>query len=316
MKMSKTLAFAAGLALSGSASAQVFTAAAAGPFNSTGAQGNVLNGSFTFNYAGPAFNLGDIVFSGNLTDGGVGTWGSEAAVAVTNPTGILATVGLGTGQTFAGTVPVGPLTITGAGGVWGNNVVGNWTFEFFETFNDAGNAVDAIWNNVSFGFFDAGSGPGAPPSTDVGDNPNLMVVEPIAAAEVIWYSFDLTGGAGANPWSIDTFGSTNTGGAFGNDDTEIGLYDAAGNLIATNDDADFGGGILTSILDNSTVGALADGTYFLAVGNFNTNYAAGFGATSTSTAVGESKVTFNFVPAPASAALLGLGGLAAIRRRR
>lgn len=314
MKMSKTLAFAAGLALSGSVSAQEFSASAAGPLASGGAIGSPDNGSFTFNYAGSAFNLGDIVFSGNLTSVIAGTFGSEAAVAVTNPTGIVGTVGLGSGATFAGTVPVGPTTITGGGGLWGNNVVGTWTFEFFETFDD-GAGADASWDSVNFDFFAQGA-VNPPAATNVGVNPTLMVSEPIAAAQVIWYSFDLTGGAGNNPWSIDTIGSTNTGGAFGDDDTEIGLYDAFGNLIATNDDADFGGGILTSILDDASVGALADGTYFVAVGNFNTDFAAGFGATSTSTASGTSKVNFNFVPAPASAALLGLGGLAAIRRRR
>lgn len=321
MKIAKTVAFAAGLALSGAVSAQEFSASAAGPFNSAGDVGNPNNGSFTFNYAGAAFTVGDIVFSGNLTDGGIGTWGSEASVAVTNPSGIQGFVALGSGTTFAGTVAVGPNTITGGGGLWGNDVVGNWTFEFFETFDDpfgdptAPDQVDAIWTDVNFDFF--ASGPVMPPSaTDVGVNPNTMALEPIAAAQVLWYSFDVAGGAGANPWSISTAGSTNTGGSFGDDDTEIGLYDAAGNLIASNDDEDFGADILTSLLDSATVGALADGTYYLAVGNFNTEFAAGFGATSTSTAVGDSKVTFSFVPAPASAALLGLGGLAAIRRRR
>ena len=143
-----------------------------------------------------------------------------------------------------------------------------------------------------------------------------MAVEPIGAAQVLWYSFDVSGGAGALPWSISSAGSTNTGGSFGDDDTELGLYDSAGNLIATNDDEDFGAGILTSLIDSNTVGALADGTYYVAAGNFNTTFGAGFAATSTSTASGTSKVTFSFVPAPSSVALLGLGGLAAIRRRR
>ncbi|MCA9272493.1 MAG: PEP-CTERM sorting domain-containing protein [Phycisphaerales bacterium] len=315
MKIAKTVAFAAGLALTATASAQTlqFSAGAAGPFDSAGAIGDAGNGSFSFNYAGAAFTVGDIVFTGDLTDGGVGTWGSEASVAVTNPGGIVGTVALGSGTTFAGTVAVGPNTITGGGGLWGNDVVGTWNFEFFESFDDAG--IDATWTNVNFDFYDfAPVGP--PASTFVGANPNNMQVEPIGQSEVLWYSFDLTDGAGALPWSISTAGSTNTGGSFGDDDTEIGLYDAAGNLIATNDDEDFGAGILTSLLDDSTVGALADGTYYVAVGNFNTVYNAGFDATSTSTAEGTSKVTFSFVPAPSSVALLGLGGLAAIRRRR
>ena len=284
MKIAQTVAFAAGLALTASASAQTlqFSAGAAGPFNSAGAVGDVDNGSFTYNYAGAAFTVGDVIFTGNITDGGVGTWQSEASVAITNPGGVVGSVALGSGQTFAGTVAIGPNTISGGSALWGNDVVGNWNFEFFESFDD-------------------------PTSTESG---------PLNAAEVTWYSFDVSGGAGAQPWSIDTFGSTNTGGSFADDDTEIGLFDSAGNLIASNDDADFGAGILTSILDDSTVGALADGTYYVAVGSFNTVYGPGFDATSTSTATGTNVVNFNFVPAPASAALLGLGGLAAIRRRR
>jgi len=315
MKIAKTVAFAAGLALTASASAQTlqFSAGAAGPFDSTGAVGDAGNGSFSFNYAGAAFTVGDIVFSGDLTDGGVGTWGSEAAVALTNPGGIVGTVALGSGTTFAGTVAVGPNAISGGSALWGSDVVGTWNFEFFETFDDAG--IDATWTNVNFDFYDfAPVGP--PANTYVGVNPNTTETGPLNLAEVTWYSFDVTGGAGAQPWSIDTLGSTNTGGSFGDDDTELGLFDSAGNLIASNDDEDFGAGILTSLLDSATVGALADGTYYVAVGSFNTEYGANFDATSTSTAVGTNVVNFNFVPAPASAALLGLGGLAAIRRRR
>lgn len=315
MNIAKTVAFAAGLALTASASAQTlqFSAGAAGPLDSAGALGDAGNGSFSFNYAGAAFTVGDIIFTGDLTDGGVGTWGSEASVAVTNPGGIVGTVGLGSGTTFAGTVAVGPNTIGGGSALWGNDVVGTWTFEFFESFDDAG--IDATWTNVNFDFYDfAPVGP--PANTYVGVNPNTTETGPLNLAEVTWYSFDVAGGAGAQPWSIDTFGSTNTGGSFGDDDTEIGLFDSAGNLIASNDDADFGAGILTSLLDDTTVGALADGTYYVAVGSFNTVYGPGFAADSTSTATGTNVVNFSFVPAPASAALLGLGGLAAIRRRR
>ena len=315
MKIAKTVAFAAGLALTASASAQTlqFSAGAAGPFDSTGDVGDPGNGSFTYNYAGAAFTIGDIVFTGDLTDGGVGTWGSEAAVAVTNPGGVVGQVALGSGQTFAGTVAIGPNTIGGGSSLWGNDVVGTWTFEFFETLDDVG--TDATWTNVNFDFYDfAPVGP--PASTFVGSNPNTTASNPLNAAEVTWYSFDLTDGAGALPWSIDTLGSTNTGGSFADDDTEIGLYDSNGILIATNDDEDFDNDILTSLLDSSTVGALADGTYYVAVGSYDTTYGAGFDAASTSTATGTNVVNFNFVPAPASAALLGLGGLAAIRRRR
>ncbi len=184
-------------------------------------------------------------------------------------------------------------------------------FNALQTFGGS----NAFWNNVNITLgFDTVS----PPSTqaNLGTNPSTTFSGPIGTGEVQFFEFELTGGAGSQPWSIDTFGSTNTGGSFGPDDTEIGLYDANGNLIATNDDADFFNDILTSELTSDSVGALADGTYYIAVGNFNTVFGPAFDVTSTSTASGTNVLNVNFIPAPASAALLGLGGLAAARRRR
>lgn len=65
-------------------------------------------------------------------------------------------------------------------------------------------------------------------------------------------------------------------------DTELGLYNELGNLLANNDDAN---GTLQSQLIFSDLNA---GRYFLAVGLFNTSFGAtGFNATSTSTASGD-----------------------------
>lgn len=204
-----------------------------------------------------------------------------------------------------------PVTLTWSGFLSPNYQGGDslW-FNALQTFGGS----NASWNNVDITLgFDTVM---QPASTALGTNPSTMVNQPIGAGEVQWFSFELAGGAGALPWEISLAGSTNTGGSFGDDDTEIGLYDAAGNLIATNDDEDFGNGILTSLLDSAGVGALADGEYFIAVGNFNTTFGPAFGASSTSTAVGNTKLTVNFIPAPAGLAMLGLGGLAMGRRRR
>ncbi|HZW06767.1 MAG TPA: choice-of-anchor X domain-containing protein, partial [Phycisphaerales bacterium] len=82
-------------------------------------------------------------------------------------------------------------------------------------------------------------------------------------------------------------------------DTEIGLYDAAGNgagSAATFFDDDSGPGLFSQLTFGSTVerpnlggaaarngsdGSLAGGVYYLAVGRFNVNWAEGFGATGT-----------------------------------
>ena len=61
--------------------------------------------------------------------------------------------------------------------------------------------------------------------------------------------------------SIDTGGSAV-------EDTEIGLYNASGELLATNDDSVLGRGSLLT-------GELAPGRYFLAAGSYNTVFNQG-----------------------------------------
>ena len=64
------------------------------------------------------------------------------------------------------------------------------------------------------------------------------------------------------PFEVNTFGSTI--------DTELGLYDADGNLVLSNDDVGDFGDILQSQLDFPT--GLEQGFYFLAVGTFDTGF--------------------------------------------
>ncbi|MEM1183860.1 MAG: DVUA0089 family protein [Planctomycetota bacterium] len=150
-------------------------------------------------------------------------------------------------------------------------------------------------------------------------------------------SFDdlgVIGGEGT--YSFDTTGSFNVTGAF-DLDTEIGLWDASGTLLDSDDD---GLGFPFSIVTAD----LSAGMYFIGIGEFDSIFGDGFTNTGTSLEDGEQgdavlningsfaasqifdavpggngetaffKVTV--VPAPGAAALLGLGGLAAVRRRR
>ena len=138
----------------------------------------------------------------------------------------------------------------------------------------------------------------------------------------------------AGTFTFDTFNSTT---ATGSVDTELGLYDAAGNLLDSNDDAGGPTGLQSSI-----TATLPDGQYFLAISEFNTifnpnfdvqgGFEAGDNATVTlsvdgvqigSANVGENpQVAFfgvtvgNVVPEPATGTVIAICGLVGLTRRR
>lgn len=154
---------------------------------------------------------------------------------------------------------------------------------------------------------------------------------------IVWLRFDFPNVTSASGFyfDIDVF-ATNSVVA----DTEIGLYDNAGAMIANDDDQGhslmsaltFGNttartmpsdpfGFTNGVAANGRDGNIGPGRYWLAVGLFNT----AFGATNwdvTSTSTGDpNTVVVNFrtdapVPEPASIAALGLGAAALLRRRR
>ena len=111
--------------------------------------------------------------------------------------------------------------------------------------------------------------------------------------EVAFYRFELNtslvAGSGQG-LTIDTLGTT----LDSSNDTELGLFDSQGNLVASNDDFDFSG-LLSQLSfgDGGVDGDLAAGTYYLAISGFNTAYgASGFAANSTSDGNGDLVVNF------------------------
>jgi len=107
-------------------------------------------------------------------------------------------------------------------------------------------------------------------------------------------------------------------------DTEIGLYDSNGKLIANDDDD---GSSFLSLLSFGLGGAdgdLSAGTYYLAAGGWNTSFADFFDANSVSTKTGTIQINFDTnatadaVPEPLTCLLFGgsvLAGLGRLRRR-
>jgi hypothetical protein len=148
-----------------------------------------------------------------------------------------------------------------------------------------------------------------PASTDLGtlSNGNLNVPNiSIGAGQIVWYRFTLTNpipAGGSVFLDIDTEGSA----LAPTNDTELGLYDSAGNLIANDDDD--GTDFLSQLTFGSTTprrapgngaayngrdGALNAGTYYLSVSGYNTAFGAtGWNVTSTSTYTGTANLNLS-----------------------
>jgi len=100
----------------------------------------------------------------------------------------------------------------------------------------------------------------------------------IGSGEVEWYKFSIADGGAPQPPVAMDLGILGGSGSydinsFGSDfDTELGLYNSNGNLLANNDDA---GGTLQS----QVIQSLGEGVYYIALGGFNTVYSGLFGVT-------------------------------------
>jgi len=317
MSLSTKMILVAGLAAAaaGVANADFSTGIGAGPFASDGGAGAAANGVFSFNYSGATGDYSGIRIRGTATSGGVGSYLGELRYRLDLGGGAVRD----SGQLISGTTWSGGRAVDNQQNVsrFTLNSGSNYSFRFWESFNDSG--VDANWSNVQFDLISYVPPP-PPSATNLGtfantENNPLTANGTLAAGEIKWYKFTVASAIGAGnlyEWlQINTNGSALST----NNDTEIGLFNAGGDLLAEDDD---GGDGLLSLLQYGNGGlqgaGLAAGDYYLALGAFNTTFSGGFGATSASTYTGAFQL--NLIPAPGAMALLGLGGLIVGRRRR
>ena len=326
---SSVLATVAGLAMGSQALASVssFNVVASASFtnrDSIASQGTAGNatGSFVIGAGGVA---NAVRVTGNLTSVIAGTFASEARVRFTSGAGNSFTgfnvqaSGLGG---FTGTIPVGPTAVP-ISPITLN--AGSANVEWFESFDD-GPGADSNWQNVTYEFgantiTNGTVNMGAIPAT--GTTVNYSGSHVAGGLDFVTFSVGGVGGAG------DYLHIAMNAGATGSmTDTEIALYDSAGNFVATDDD---GGPGLFSALTYGASDPLASpdktpgfdgltlpaGSYTLVTGGFNTTFPLTLGGTFIpGTNSGTYTLGLTYLPAPSTAGLLGLGGLVAGRRRR
>jgi hypothetical protein len=287
MKISAVAALAVA-ALAGTSLAQVYNL---GNLNATDTNQNIALAPLPAGGPWSSFTL-----TTNWVAGVGGPWSSEAAFGLFNG---LATVVPVSGAS-SGAANSGAATTLTWSGLFAPVAAGTTLdFRFRQTFSGS----TATWNNTVLTF---------------------GTLTPTLPSNIL----DLGSINPAGPLTIESIGAAN--------DTVIGLWSSNGSLLGTDDDT--GPGNLSLL--TQTLGL---GTYYVGMVDWNGSSTAGatFGftmlggnnaitnglsvgdGTTTLTSPGESIAvggvqwySFSVIPTPGAAALLGLGGLAAARRRR
>jgi hypothetical protein len=129
-----------------------FTATSFGPHNSDGTFGDLTNGVILVDYAGPAFLIDQVVFTGTINDNGLASFASELQVWITDPAGNTAGWGPINDRTWTGTQTVTAQAVPELGFLL-EGEPGLWTIQFSESFDEPG--VDAYWTDVTVDFLAA-----------------------------------------------------------------------------------------------------------------------------------------------------------------
>ena len=327
------LALIAGTTASAVASTVNFTSIASVTFNNKRSMegvGNAANDRDTW-VSPTGGTITSVRVQGSLTNVLAGNWASEARVRISAGAGNSFTAfnALGSStQTFSGTIPVDRAnTVTAFSLAAGGTV----NFEWFESFND-GPGADAVWDTVTYDFGGAVIQNG---NFTLGAAAADGVTRSTAGSNVSggldFYTITIPYGVTDLSHYLNIKTSQPAGAA--SYDSELAIYDAAGNRVADDDDGATGAGFYSMLsfgaadplgdsIDPNNTGpgesgaSLAAGTYTIVVGGFNTVFGATIGSITAGAAAGAYSLDVTYVPAPGAVALMGLAGLVAGRRRR
>ena len=297
--------------------------------NSVDAVGDADNArdSFVASFSG---NINAVRVTGQLTEINVGTFANEARVRFSAGAGSAFAnrdVQASAVGNYTGSIAVGPTVVTIAStSITSGGIV---NLEWFESVQDGtAGLAEQRWDTVTYdlqgalitnGNFALGAlNPNGVQTITAGSN---------VAGGLDFYSMSIP--AGVNPAGYLSILTRQTAGA-ALYDSEIALYDSAGNLVGDDDDGaalNFYSQMSFGATDPFTTGltilpgadglTLAGGNYTIVVGGFNTIFGATIGAITPGAAAGayDLGIAYN-IPAPSAAALMGLGLVVAGRRRR
>ncbi len=227
-----------------------------------------------------------VVVSATLTEQNAATRAYESLVQVRPPNGAPFTLQPFVTDIIDGNVSVTQLTFTLPTAISAAQSSGEWSFRFFESYDDDG--VDARWDSLVIQL-DDGVAPQAPNLGALNQFPIQVANQLIGAGDVQWYKIVVTedvSAANNRFLDIDTEGSLVVASNNSND-TEVAIYDDHGRLVVADDDdgsnrsaqMSFGGGtrppVGNSEAYNGRDGSLKAGVYFIAVTVFNAEFNGG-----------------------------------------
>ena len=212
--------------------------------NSNEGQGNAANEFRTASLVG-GYPIGSIIVSGTLTEVNTGTFASEADLRVVSPSGAIYVLNPFTTGGFTGSISVTGYTFNFP--VAEADAVGDWTIEFYESFND-GAGTDAVWDTITLDFVPTVPPP-PPPANDncadaiatavggtypgntaTGTNDATGSCGTSATAKDVWYSFEAPSDGTFTFSTCDAVGF----------DTVLSLWDTCGGAeLFCDDDTDF-----------------------------------------------------------------------------